>query len=121
MIQCVGRSVMSQCIGRSVISQCVGRSIMSQCVGRKSFSSFRPVLTDHSERQRWLRLLDRCVASKTFSTSALSRTKNMSNKLPPPKIDLGKRHKKGGKRKMTTRERNITSLFYLLSAAVGTA
>merc|ERR1719402_1133930 len=109
-------------VGKSLMVQCVGRSVMGQCVGRKSLSSFRPVMTNYSERQRWLRLLDRCVASKTFSTSALCRTKNIvsSNKLPPPKIDLGKRHKKGGKRKMTTRERNITALFYLLSAAVGT-
>jgi len=92
--------------------------IINHCAARKSFSSIRPVLRDHC-----VKLLDQCgVSSKTFSTSTLGRTKNIvsSNKMPPPKIDLGKRQKKGGKRKMTTRERNVTALFYLLSAAVGT-
>lgn len=55
------------------------------------------------------------MGRKMFSTSVSCRTK-----LSPPKIDLGKRPKKTGKRLLTTRERNVTSLLYMLSLAVGT-
>jgi len=88
--------------------------LVDRCGGIKPFSSIRPALIDHSVGVN-------CVSSsllrfKTFSTCVLCRTK-----IPPPKIDLGKRPiKKVVKRMMTTRERNITSLLYLLSAAVGT-